>query len=133
MCSNGGSTRYNGQIMHQPAWTLWDMIQLADVEPTAAGYRIAPHLPFPSYALRLPRVGLEVTPASIRGYVSPESGASLVMSVAVPQKCDPARVATWVGGRRIRHDPPVHGTVTFRLRTSSGQAADWAVPAGRSG
>jgi hypothetical protein len=29
---------YSGQIMHQPAWLLWDTIKLAGIEPTTHGY-----------------------------------------------------------------------------------------------
>ena len=32
--------------MHQPAWSLFDAIKLAGIDPTAADYRIVPELPF---------------------------------------------------------------------------------------
>jgi hypothetical protein len=129
MCTNGGSTHYDGQIMHQPAWALWDTVTLAGILPTADGYRIAPRLPFASYALRMPQVGVDVKPASIRGYVTPVSGGNLVMRVAIPPRCDPAKVVTWAGGRRVRHRRDGHGAVVFRLATTAGRPADWAVRA----
>jgi len=95
-------------------------VKLAGIEPTAGGYRIAPHLPFASYALRLPRVGVEVRRRSIRGYVTPESGGTLVMRVAIPPRLDPARMVTWAGGRRVRHARAAGRTVVFRLAAKAG-------------
>ena len=44
--------------MHQPAWSLFDAIKLAGIEPTASGYSIVPDLPFARFSLRFPDVGL---------------------------------------------------------------------------
>jgi hypothetical protein len=63
--------------------------------------------------------------------VKPESGGTLVMRVAVPPKCNPAKLVTWAGRGRVRHARPIHGIVAFRLPTKPGRAADWAVTAGR--
>jgi hypothetical protein len=101
MCSNGGSTRYDGQIMHQPAWSLWDIVKLAGIQPTGEGYTIAPHLPFGSYSVSLPRVGVAVAPRSIRGFITPVAGGTLVMRVALPASRAGGMIVTWVRGRRI--------------------------------
>ena len=68
---------YAGQIMHQPAWTLYATTRLAGITPTARGYRFTPRLPLRRFSLRLPRVGIEVRPGSVRGYVRPSAGGAL--------------------------------------------------------
>ena len=55
-CGIGVKTTIAGQIMHQPAWSLFDAIALAGVTSTAAGYRIEPRLPLPAFSLA-PRPG----------------------------------------------------------------------------
>ena len=68
-CGVGLSTGYDTQIMHQPAWSLFDAIKLAGVTPTAAGYRIVPHLPMQTFNIRFPQVGVAQQPGTIRGYL----------------------------------------------------------------
>src|SRR5439155_7380741 len=70
-CGTGLSSAYDGQIMHQPAWSLFDAIKLAGIEPTAAGYTIAPHLPFTRFSLRFPNVGVAYEAGRARGYLTP--------------------------------------------------------------
>jgi hypothetical protein len=130
MCSNGGSTRYDGQILHQPAWSLWDMVRLAGIQPTADGYRVAPALPFARYALRLPQVGVAVAPDALRGYVTTQASGSMLMTVAAPVAGRNGPVTAWVGGRRVASRRGADGTVIFALRTRAGRPADWAVTVG---
>ena len=54
-CGNGLTTAYAGQVMHQPAWSLFDAIRLAGIEPTATGFQIRPELPMRTFSLGLPR------------------------------------------------------------------------------
>src|SRR5439155_26460584 len=124
-CGNGLSTNYEGQIMHQPAWTLYDATKLAGIQPTAVGYRIDPHLPSPRYSLRLPDVGVAYSRKRARGYLVLERTGSIRMSVQVPARV-PARLAvTWAGGHRVRHSRRGR-LVTFRVRARAGLPVDWA-------
>jgi hypothetical protein len=118
---------YAGQIMHQPAWTLYALTRLAGIEPTAAGYRFAPKLPLRRFSLRLPRVGLAVRPGSVRGYLRPLAGGPLTIAVAAPRG---GRPVAWAGGRRVRASVR-GGMVRFRIRTRAGLASDFAVTAAR--
>jgi hypothetical protein len=108
----------------------WDLAKLAGIEPTEAGYSITPHLPFASYSLSLPRVGVDVTPSAIRGLVAPEAGGRLVMRVALPASARAGPIVTWAEGRPVPHSRQSGGKVAFRLPTIAGQAADWAVTVG---
>ncbi len=79
-----GLTGYTGQIMHQPAWLLYDTIRLAGIEPTTRGYRIQPQLPLRRFSLRLPRAGVAYGPAGARGYVVTSRSTRLRIEVTAP-------------------------------------------------
>jgi hypothetical protein len=124
-CGNGLSTSYEGQIMHQPAWSLYDATKLAGVQPTAAGYTIAPHLPSARFSLRFPDMGVAYSRRRARGYLVVRR--ALRLTVRLPRGVRARRVVTWVGTRRVRHHVH-HGFVTFRLPRGRGSGAvDWAV------
>jgi hypothetical protein len=126
-CGNGLSTSYEGQIMHQPAWSLYDATKLAGVQPTAAGYTFDPHLPSARFSLRFPDVGVAYSRRLARGYLvlSPRS-RTIRVSVRLPAGVRARSALTWVGSRRVGHTIR-HGLVTFRLRGRAGAAVDWAV------
>jgi hypothetical protein len=114
---------YAGQIMHQPAWTLYATTRLAGIVPTARGYRFQPRLPLRRFSLRLPRVGIDVRPGALRGYLRPSAGGGLQIEAARP---GPGAVTVWAGGRRVRFT--THGgLVRFRLPTRAGRASDFTV------
>jgi hypothetical protein len=131
ICGTGLSSSYEGQIMHQPAWSLFDAIKLAGIEPTAAGYTIAPHLPFKRFSLRLPNVGVAYEARRARGYVTPQQNGSMQLGVKLPPDADPRRLATWANGRRVAHSLSP-GSVHFSLAGATGAPADWAVTWGRN-
>jgi Glycosyl hydrolase 36 superfamily, catalytic domain/Glycosyltransferase family 36 len=126
-CGIGLDPSYAGQIMHQPAWTLYSLTRLAGIVPTARGYRFRPRLPLRRFSVRLPRVGLELRPGSVRGYLRPSAGGALRVEVARPGR---GRPAAWVAGRRVRSSTR-GGLVRFRVPTRAGRATDFAVTARR--
>jgi hypothetical protein len=123
-CGVGLTATYSTQILHQPAWSLFDAIRLAGITPTPDGYRIAPHVPSPRFALRLPVVGIAGDRRSLRGYVRPEQGGPIRLEVALPAGA--RGIATWVGGRRVAHTAS-GGFVRFVAALQAGHATDWAV------
>jgi hypothetical protein len=125
-CGNGLSTSYEGQIMHQPAWTLYDATKLAGIQPTAGGYTFDPHLPSARFSLRFPDVGVAYERKRARGYLLLERAGALRVSVRVPAGVPARRALTWVDGKKVRHTR-AGGLVSFRLPARAGVAADWAV------
>jgi hypothetical protein len=120
---------FDTQILHQPAWGLFSAIGAAGIEPTAAGYRIAPHLPFERFSLRLPDVGVARARGVLRGYVTPRRSGALEMEVRVTAR--PGDVLTvWVQGRPVARKV-VGDVVRFRLPARAGRPADWAVTSRR--
>jgi hypothetical protein len=128
-CGVGLSSTYNTQIMHQPAWSLFDTIKLAGIEPVTDGYRISPHLPLGTFSLRLPLVGISAAPGTLRGYLRPEAGGKVRMHVAPPSGSPVGDLVAYADGRRVPATVQ-HGQVVFDLVTQARQAADWAVVAG---
>ena len=127
-CGVGLSTSYDTQIMHQPAWSLFDVIKLAGIEPVADGYRITPHLPMATFSFRLSQVGVASKPREMRGYIRPVAGGTLRMRVAAPPSSGRRKLVAYVNRRRVRSSLQ-DGLVTFELPTTAGVAADWAVRA----
>lgn len=124
-CGIGFTDAYNTQIMHQPAWSLFDVVRLAGVEPTRRGFEIDPHLPMRRFSFRLPRIGVAYRDGAARGYVKPSGDDRLKMVVELPTGAgdDPRVVA---GGRRVRSR--VDGdSVRFTLAARRGRVARWAV------
>jgi hypothetical protein len=125
-CGNGLTSSYDTQILHQPAWSLFDVIKLAGIDPTAEGYTIDPHLPFSRFSVRLPLVGVSYEARRVAGYIKPLSGGTLTLQVRIPRGAKPANVHVWANGRAAA--PAISdGYARFALRTAAHQAADWAI------
>jgi hypothetical protein len=122
-CGVGLSTGYDTQIMHQPAWSLFDTIKLAGIDPVADGYRVVPRLPLARFSLSLDRVSVRKAPGSLAGSVTPERGGTLRMRVAAP-----AGWAATADGRRVAARA-ADGLLVFDLPTRAGQPATWSVAA----
>jgi Glycosyl hydrolase 36 superfamily, catalytic domain/Glycosyltransferase family 36 len=129
-CGNDLYRGYDGQITEQATWMVMDAVRLAGITPTAAGYRIAPHLPFETFSLRLPQIGVAQRRGELRGYVRPEQAGKVELRVQLPSA--PRRLRTWVNGRVVPHRV-ARGYAVFRLDATAGAAADWAVTWGRRG
>jgi hypothetical protein len=127
-CGVGLSTGYEGQIMHQPAWSLYDATKLAGIEPTAAGYTFDPHLQATRFSLRFPDAGVAYSRRRARGYVVVRR--AIRVSVRVPKGVPARRAVTWVNRHRVRHTRR-GGMVAFRLPARGGAPVDWAVTAGK--
>ena len=123
-CGNDLYRAYDGQITEQPTWMVMDAVLLAGVTPTAAGYRIAPHLPFDKFSLRLPRIGVAGSPGILRGYVQVERTGPVELRVRAPRGA--RRLRAFANGHAASHRT-VGGDVMFRLDTTTGAAADWAL------
>jgi hypothetical protein len=123
MCGNGLTTGYAGQIMHQPAWSLFDAIRLAGITPMATGYEIAPELPLRTFSLGLPQVGVAYGRTSAHGYVVIASRQTLTMAVRPPSG---RRWRVSAGGR-----PTLAvlrgGMLVFGLPARPGRPATWAI------
>ncbi len=126
-CGIGFTTKYDTQIMHQPAWSLFDTITLAGLHPTRSGYRIDPQLPLRSFSLRLTRAGVAYSRGLARGYVRPAGHRIMKMSVSLPS--GGGKVNAFVDGDPV----PVKlkkGVAHFAVRADGGKPVDWAVVRG---
>ena len=87
--------------MHQPAWSLFDTIKLAGIDPTRDGYRIDPHLPMQHVlAAAAARRASPCEPGELRGYVRPERDAHADDARARARRRGRARrrARTWAAG-----------------------------------
>ena len=130
-CGVSLSTAYASQITEQPTWMVMDAIRLAGVTPTQTGYRIAPHLPFAPFSLRLPQVGVASELRRMRGYVTPQAGGQIELQVKLPAGADPATLITWANGKPVAHTVS-GGFADFRMDTAANAPADWAITWGRA-
>ncbi len=124
-CGIGLKTAYDGQVMHQPAWSLFDAIRLAGVTPTADGYRIEPELPFRSFSLALPDLGVAYSPTAARGYIVTARGGAVTLRVTPPSP-GPRRWWVTANGRSALLAVD-HGVLVVRLTTRAGRRAGWSL------
>jgi hypothetical protein len=122
---------YDTQIMHQPAYSLFDLLQLAGIEATGSGYRIVPHLPMATFNIRLPGVGLAQQPGLIRGYFRDQGAGAVTIEVQPPPGVSAALARVYVDGSVVPHRVD-GGLVAFSMPVSAGQATDWAVRSPRT-
>jgi hypothetical protein len=118
---------YDTQIMHQPAYSLFDLLKLAGLEATRDGYEVVPHMPMSDFDVRLPQVGIARQAGLIRGYLS-TSGGSVTMRVAPPPGVTAEEAIAWANGRQVPATV-VGELVQFTLATKAGKPANWAVSA----
>ena len=122
---------YDTQIMHQPAYSLFDLLKLAGLDTTSAGYRIVPHLPMRTWSVRFGEVGIAQQRGLIRGYFRASPG-EVTLDVAPPPGVGAGDAVAYANGRRVE-SAIVGGLVQFTLQIEGGKAADWAVTAPRAG
>ncbi|MQA75192.1 MAG: hypothetical protein GEU88_12750 [Solirubrobacterales bacterium] len=117
----------NGQITHQPAWSLFAILRLAGIEPGRRGYEFAPSLPRKRFALHLPRVGIEVEPGRMRGYVRTESASRLRLRLDPPTEGRLRRVRVRLDGRPVERPTRRGGAVTVEARPGADRLVEWAL------
>ena len=127
-CGIGIFSGWNTQIMHQPAWSLFDALKLAGLDPVRDGYRIDPHLPMRSFSLRLPDAGIEYG-ARPRARLPPAARARAAADdgLAAGRRCGTARWRpSWTAGGW-----PAAGAGRRAFASACARAAgalvDWAV------
>lgn len=116
-----------GQITHQPAWNMFSLLKLAGLTPTAAGYRITPHLPLDDWSIRFPGVGLAQQPGELRGYLRPEGSGRVTLEVTPRGATETDVWSAWVDGDRVASRPGPGGSLRFTLTAHAGKVVDWAV------
>jgi len=124
-CGNDLYRQYDGQITEQPTWMVMDAIRLAGITPTRAGYRIAPHLPFRHFSLRLPQIGIASDTRQLRGYVRLQQADAIELRVKLPRGAT-RNVQTWADGQPVPH-AMADDFAVFVLPAEADVPADWAV------
>jgi hypothetical protein len=117
----------DGQITHQPAWSLFAALRLAGIQPTGAGFRVAPTLPLRRFSIRLPRVGIAVRPGSMRGYVRTVSAARLRLELDPPGNASVRSARVWLDGEPARRLSVERDSITVRAPTGGDRLVDWAL------
>ena len=107
--------------MHQPAWSLFDTIRLAGIEPTATGFRVEPQLPMRSFSLALPRAGVAYDAQGARGYFVAAGRRPLTLEVKPPAG---RRWSVRANGRPVRFAVR-RGMLVFRLPVGRAGRATW--------
>lgn len=124
-CGAGLTTAYQGQIMHQPAWSLFDTIALSGITPTSDGFRIDPRWPVSSFAVELPTIGVIRSGRTLRGYVAAAKPRRVRLVVTMPEAAGSRlRVRDREGSVPFER----HGReITFSIAARAGNHADWSI------
>ncbi len=119
-----GIADYEGQNTEQPEWMVMDALALAGVTPTEQGYRISPHLPFSTFSVRFPTIGVAQKGRSIDGYIRPLATGRLVLQVALPRGATGVVCRTDGSAVRATVAP---GWATFSVTGRENRSAGWSV------
>ncbi len=136
-CGIGLTNTYQGQIMHQPAWSLFDTIALSGIVPTASGYDITPHWPAQNFSVEFPDIGLARSPNSLKGYFllsanpNRQSSASsnhlsLKLNVSIPSGISLSNLHIWNGKHLIPFNK-FGDKVSFVLTMTSTERVNWEI------
>ena len=112
--------------MHQPAWSLFDAIKLAGLQPTGAATGSIRSCRCANFSLRLPRAGVAYSAGLARGYLRPAGDDRLRMAVSVPRSWHTKDVSVFVEGRRTRVRLSKR-VARFTVRANAGKPVNWAV------
>ncbi|MHB1925590.1 MAG: hypothetical protein ACYCSJ_12955, partial [Acidimicrobiales bacterium] len=110
-----------------PAWSLYDLLMMAGLVPTGAGYRVVPHIPGGVFDVRFPEVGVAEQTGMLRGYLRPQQGGVLSMAVAIPPGVDPTRAEAWVNGRIVASVLGSDHLLHFEMPAPAARTTDWAI------
>jgi Glycosyl hydrolase 36 superfamily, catalytic domain/Glycosyltransferase family 36 len=126
-CGIGGALNvWAGEISEQPTWMVMNAIRLAGVTATRSGYRIAPHYPFTRFSLRTSQVAVTSRRRELRGYVTPQIGGPVQVSVMLPAGMRRRAVRAFADGRPVPRR--IHGRqAVLELRGRARARARWAV------
>ena len=116
---------YDTQVMHQPAYSLFDLLKLAG---RRRDRRRIPDRAAPAdeHVQRAPpRRRRRAAAGAIRGYFR-GAGGTVTMDVAPPPGVSAANAVAWANGRRVA-STVAGGLVQFTLPTRPGVPADWAL------
>jgi hypothetical protein len=116
----------NGQVAHQPAWSLFAALKLAGVEPIKTGYRIAPRLPLEKWSLRFPSIGVAQDAARLSGYLRLEGAGPLELQVK-PRSVTAGALKATVNGQPVDAVSLADGSLSIKLDAHAGELLDWAV------
>ncbi len=112
--------------MNRHSGPLLDLIRLCGIDPIGPALRISPSLPFDSFALRLPLLGLSYLHDRHRGVYRPVTEGSFRFEVALPKGLSCGTFRFFLNGEEA--EPSCHnGHVGFEMVGGPGIPVDWEI------
>ena len=113
--------------MNRHSGPLLDAIRLAGIDPCGERIEIDPKLPFSSFALKLPLVGIAYLDDRARGYYVPQAHGLFAFRIRIPRACRPDAIRL-VLCERVYDRPVVEGGfVLFEAPSEKGKRITWEI------
>ncbi len=120
-------TAYPAMNANRHAAPLLALVKFCGIVPAGRTIRIAPKLPFPSFCLRTPLIGISYTPCECRGYYEPVVSQSFAFEVAIPEKSRPHDVRLTVNGAPHPFEPRNGEAIAFAAAGRQGERLTWEI------
>jgi hypothetical protein len=111
--------------MNRHSGPLLDAVKLAGIGHRGGAIAIDPRLPFDSFAIRLPLIGVAYLPGRHRGYYIPIVAKRFKFAVRAPAGLDPQCLRLKVNGAPATHSVDSEGLVCFESDGEPGVRICW--------
>jgi hypothetical protein len=119
-------TDFPVMYMNRHSGPLLDVIKLAGIDPCGERITINPLLPFPSFSLKMPLMGIAYLEDRVRGYYNPHQQGFFRFRVRLPLRIEPQAVRFLLCG-----EPAVpvfeDGFVLFERASGMGEMITWEI------
>jgi len=113
------SNRHSGPLL--------DAIKFAGIEPRGDCIVIDPRMPFDSFAIRLPLIGVAYLPGRCRGYYAPTVDGAFRFAIRPPAAVDPASLTLKVNGDTVPLALDDSGRLRFEAPGSKAAKITWEI------
>lgn len=120
-------TDYPIMNMNRHSGPLLDAIKLAGIGSRSGTIVVDPHLPFDSFAIRLPLIGAAYLPGRHRGYYNPVCAGAFTFAVRPPSELDSQSLTLKVNGETATHVVDSDGLVRFEAFGEPARAIRWEI------
>lgn len=122
-------TDYPVMNMNRHAHPLFAALKMAGIDPRGNTIVFDPHVPFDTFAIRTPLLGVAYQPRAARGYYRPVAAGAFQFAVRPPAGLPSEEMALRIDGQLARFQLDDKGRVCFEVQGAPGGEIRWEMTA----